>query len=66
MVTLKLDTPKKYEKFLNDSNEFQGIITEVIYDYVEKKQDQITKKNLDNNPYFNELNISLEKKLWNL
>ena len=63
MVTLKLDTPKNYEKFLSDSSEFQGIITEVIYDYVEKKQDQMTKNKLENNSYFDKLNISLEKKL---
>jgi len=66
MVVVEVKAPKKYNSFLEDSSEFQWIITEVVYDYVEKKQDNITKKKLENSSYFQELNNSLESKLWSL
>ena len=64
MTMIEIKTPDKYKTFLEDSSEFQWIITEVMYDYVEKKQDEITRKNLKNNSYFQKLNDSLENKLW--
>ena len=64
MATITLQTPDKYKTFLEESSEFESIITEVMYDYVEKKQDQIIKDSLNNNSYFHKLNKSLESKLW--
>jgi hypothetical protein len=66
MVVVEVKAPKKYNAFLEDSSEFQWIIAEVVYDYVEKKQDNITKKKLENSSYFQGLNNSLESKLWSL
>jgi hypothetical protein len=63
MPTITLNIPDKKYDFLKDDNVFQSIITETIYDYVEKKQDLETKELLINNVDFQILNIKLEKKL---
>jgi len=66
MATIKLETPDKYKEYLDDSNEFQSVITEVMFDYVEKKQDEQTKKLLNSNLDFQKINNSLNQKLWEL
>jgi hypothetical protein len=66
MSKIELNISDKHVWYLDDSNELQGIITEVIYDYVEMKQDQDTRWSLEKNSYFGKLNKSLEKKLWKL
>ena len=64
MPTIKIQAPEKYTSFLKDSNEFEALITELMYDYVEKKQDHITQQRLDYNPYFHTLNRAIERRLW--
>ena len=66
MTTITIKAPDKYSNFLEDSSEFESFISEVFYDYIEKKQDQVTSQSLNNNPYFHKLNSSLEEKLWKL
>jgi len=53
-----------YDTKLIDKQELDIIINEVVSEYLEQKQDKITKSNLENNYYFQNLNKSLEVKLW--
>jgi len=63
MSTINIKIPNKIDWYISDNSEFQGIITEVIYDYFEKKQDEETRLKLENNDYFKQLNNSLNKEL---
>jgi len=64
MTTIELQIPDKYTTFLEDSSDLQKIMTELIYDFVEVKQDIQTKNNLDSNLFFHTLNSNLEEKLY--
>jgi len=66
MTTIELQIPDKYTSFLEDSSDLQSIMTELIYDFVEIKQDKQIKNNLNSNLSFHTLNSNLEEKLWNL
>lgn len=66
MTTLTINIPSKSYSFLNDDSVFQSVITETIFDYVEKKQDLETKDLLSKNLKFQTINSKLEEKLWKL
>jgi len=63
MTTIELQIPDKYTSFLEDSSDLQSIMTELIYDFVEIKQDKQIKNNLNSNLSFHTLNSNLEEKL---
>jgi len=64
MTTIEIKVSSKYKTYLDDTSEYQSMITEVTQDYIELKQDMVTKKSLEKNRYFVSLNNMLEKKLW--
>ncbi len=66
MTTISINILEKDYKYLSDDNIFQAVITETVFDYIEKKQDLETKNKLSQNAYFANLNNKLEEKLWNL
>lgn len=66
MTTLTINIPNKSYSFLSDDSVFQSIITETVFDYVEKKQDLETKDLLSKNSKFQTINSKLEEKLWKL
>jgi len=64
MATIKIEISDKYKTYLDDTSEYQSMITQVTKDYIEIKQDLDTKKSLEKNKYFSSLNSILEEKLW--
>jgi len=64
MATIEIEISDKYKTYLDDTSEYQSMITEVTQDYIELKQDLATKKSLEKNKYFSSLNSILEEKLW--
>ncbi len=62
MVVVDIKIEEKNKNFLQKSDKCIWIVE----DYIEKKQDEITKKKLDNDLYFRKLNKALEKKLCKL
>jgi hypothetical protein len=63
MMTITINIPNKNYEYLNDDDVFQSVITETVFDYVEKKEDMETKEKLSKSKKFHELNTKLEEKL---
>ena len=66
MGTITINIPDKYSTYIDDDSQFQNLLTEFFYDYIEMIQDNKLKKKLAKNKKFKELNFKIEAKLWNL
>jgi hypothetical protein len=63
MATITINIPNNNYDYLKDDNVFQSVITEAVFDYVEKKQDLDTSLKLSKSNKFKKLNNKLEEKL---
>jgi len=62
MITKKIKLPKDYKKYFKTEDS----ITELIEDYIEKKQDMQLKKELSEDENFLIMNKLMEKELWKI
>jgi hypothetical protein len=58
---ISIQLPSKYDKYLSDNDKIQQIITEVMLDYIETRQDEETKQELIKSERFQTLNTRLKK-----